>query len=273
MSSSTSSSRPTSAACARSRELGSLPGDPLPVIVVLGGQPEVALARFLELLFQPADRLARPARPAGRCAPLNSACVSPLREEGSWDISVDAMSAPSALRPAAAAGSVVPPGVRSRSTSSAYSPLTLRLSVTCDLAWFESQPEDNSSPVPRMRRQSGRMEGRGRRVSGSADGGPAAASAACAARARMLWRSPGIWIRRVAAASPSASANHTVPTGLASLPPPGPAIPVTATAEVHAQPLGARPAPSRGPPPRLRRRLALDQRRVDAEQLVLSSLA
>src|SRR5882724_1111702 len=83
--------------------------------------------------------------------PRNSDWVSGSREEGSWDISVDAMSAPSELGPVGAAGSVIPPGLSMRSTSSVYSPLTLRLSVTCDLVDSRADRKIIAGGVPEGR--------------------------------------------------------------------------------------------------------------------------
>src|SRR5438046_9060721 len=71
--------------------------------------------------------------------------------------------------------------------------------------------------------------GRGERGRpGSAGGRRGRSSAACAARRRISSRSPGNTRRTARAAVWTRAANHTVPTGFSGVPPPGPAIPVTA---------------------------------------------
>ena len=154
-------------------------------------------------------------------------------------MSVDAMSAPSALGPVGAAGSAMPAGGVHRSTSAAYSPLNLRLSVTCDLFQFESRPEDNSRRTCR-------------RAPDAADvaDGPAERVGVQAARSVLRerpiqqvqgrLRRPGADVVAVARDADERGAvdlaavapprARPCPTGFASVPPPGPAMPVTATA-------------------------------------------
>ena len=79
--------------------------------------------------------------------------------------------------------------------------------------------------------------------------------AAHAARRRISVRSPSRCTVRVRVGSPAiATAMHTVPTGFSTLPPPGPAMPLTAMAARSARPARARRAPSPRRPVRSLRR-------------------
>ena len=111
-SSSTSSSRPTRAAWARSVELAALARDALAVVVELGGEPEVPVALLARAGLRAAGwpRLGLHGQAAAAAEVLGLASSARARRAPA-DMSVDAMSAPSALGPVVAAGSAMPPGV------------------------------------------------------------------------------------------------------------------------------------------------------------------
>ena len=89
-------------------------------------------------------------------------------------------------------------------------------------------------------------------------------SDAAVARPRIISRSPGSSVRTVFSPSGPTACTKTSPTGFSSEPPPGPATPVTATADVGTEPLADAVRHRRG---RLRRDRSVlgEDRRVDAE--------
>ena len=161
--------------------------------------------------------MASPSGSTGSCA--NSDWVSSSRDDGSADISVEARSAPSALRA---------PLLASLLNREFYS-VTCRHPHRRD-ARKDNEDRDSSAPA---------MAGRGR---ASAEFGYSCRNrrqtmerAPCAARWRMSCRLPRYTDRRTAVSRANETASQTGPTGLLSVPPPGPAMPVTAMLDVHAQ--------------------------------------
>ena len=253
-------------------QLAALPRDPLAVVVELGGEPEVPVAGLLQLVLEAADGL--DSRLDRQPALLRS--DSAVRAAGGRFLGhiggrqIGAVGAPAGRR-----GSVAH-ATRGMIALAlvGVSRINLRLSVTCDSSSrLSAQPKDNSSPraaVPASEWQVSRVSARPRRIS-------LAWSRRCSSEQRRLRRPrPGCrdglpgnidsaGLDRLAA---SATASHTVPTGLSGLPPPGPAMPVTATARsTPSAPLApsaiARATASLTAPSRR------EQRRVHAEERAL----